>query len=238
LKRSGLRFSGLGWRLGLAAVVALIPVVAGRIVPSFTRNWLARRGAVPAWHCPAGSNRAALGVAHAGFLGWAIAPEFRPIGVLLVLGGALNLWRLLRWRGGETFPEPLLFVLHVGYGWLVLGSALLGLSVLGWGVPPSAAIHALTAGAVGTMVLAVMTRATRGHTGRALAADRVTTGIYLLVNGAAVTRIAAAFSAAWTMPLLVASASLWIAAFALFTLAIDQCSCSHGRMNKDNESAR
>ena len=113
--------SGLGWRLGLAAVIVLISVVAGRIVPSFTRNWLAKR---PGSDLPAGHgwiDRVALGILHAGLIGWAFLPEFRPVGLLLLLGAALNLWRLLRWRGIATTAEPLLLVLHVGYAWLVLG---------------------------------------------------------------------------------------------------------------------
>jgi uncharacterized protein involved in response to NO len=141
------------------------------------------------------------------------------MGALLIFGAARNFWRLLRWCGGATVAEPLLLILHVGYAWLAFGSALLGLSMLGWWVPQRAAIHALTAGTIGTMVLAVMTRATRGHTGRALSADRVTTAIYMLVTGGAVVRIAAPFSDTWTMLLLLASASLWIAAFGLFALA-------------------
>jgi uncharacterized protein involved in response to NO len=95
---------------------------------------------------------------------------------------------------------------------------LLGLATLGVDVPQSAAIHALTAGAIGTMTLAVMTRVARGHTGRALAADRTTVLIYILVNLAATLRIAVAVGGAWTMPLLVASASLWIGAFGLFVI--------------------
>jgi uncharacterized protein involved in response to NO len=95
---------------------------------------------------------------------------------------------------------------------------LLGLAVLFADVPLSAAIHALTAGAIGTMILAVMTRATRSHAGRELSADRVTILIYGLVTLAAIMRIAAVFGATWTMPLLIISASLWIAAFAGFML--------------------
>jgi uncharacterized protein involved in response to NO len=91
--------------------------------------------------------------------------------------------------------------------------------LLGADVPLSAAIHALTAGAIGTMILAVMTRATRGHVGRALSADRVTVLIYILVTLAAITRVAAAFATIWTMPLLIISAGLWISAFAAFVLA-------------------
>ena len=98
----------------------------------------------------------------------------------------------------------------------MLGAALLGLTVLDSDVPQSAAIHALTAGGIGTMILAVMTRATRGHSGRTLSADRGTIAIYLLVNIAAIIRVVAAIGEAWTMPLLVASAILWIGAFILF----------------------
>jgi uncharacterized protein involved in response to NO len=96
--------------------------------------------------------------------------------------------------------------------------ALLGLTAQGADLPISAAIHALTAGAIGTMILAVMTRATRGHTGHALSADRATSMIYVLVNLAAITRIAASFGAGWSMPLVIASAALWIAAFGSFAI--------------------
>ncbi len=209
---------GLGWRLGLAAVVLLISVVAGRIVPSFTRNWLAKRGAS---NPPAAGNtvdQAALGVLHLGLLSWALDPTFRPVGALLLLGAALHLWRMLRWHGVATMAEPLLLILHIGYGWLVVGAALLGFSTLGDTVPVSAAIHALTAGAVGTMIVAVMTRVTLGHTGRALTADRTTGLIYVFVGVAAVTRLLAAFAPDWSMALLVASACFWIAGFGLFVL--------------------
>ena len=211
--------SGLGWRLGLATIIVLISVMADRIVPSFTRNWLAKR---PGSKLPAGHgliDRFALGVLHAGLIGWAFLPEYQPVGLLLLAGAAINLWRLLRWRGIATTAEPLLLVLHVGYAWLVLGAALLGLAILSADVPLSAALHALRAGAIGTMILAVMTRTTRGHTGRDLSADRVTVLIYGLVTLAAITRIAAAFGATWTMPLLIISACLWIFAFAGFVLA-------------------
>ena len=209
---------GLGWRLGLAAVIVLISVVAGRIVPSFTRNWLAKRRAsgLPAVH--GWIDQVALGVLHAGLFGWTFLSTFRPIGVLLLLGAVLNLWRLLRWRGSATVAEPLLLILHVGYAWLVLGVALLGLTMLDAEIPQSAAIHTLTAGAVGTMILAVMTRVTRGHTGRDLSADRATSLIYILVTLAAIVRVATAFDMAHPMPLLIASACLWIAGFGLFAL--------------------
>jgi uncharacterized protein involved in response to NO len=211
--------SGLGWRIGLAAVIVLISVVAGRVVPNFTRNWLAKRQSskLPVLH--GWIDRIALGVLLVGLVLWAFLPQFRPSGLLLLLGAAFNLYRLLRWRGAATTAEPLLLVLHIGYAWLVFGIALLGLIALGIDLPASAAIHALTAGAIGTMILAMMTRATRGHVGRELSADRITSLIYVLVTLAAITRVAAAFTTVWTMPLLVVSACFWIAASGGFVLA-------------------
>jgi uncharacterized protein involved in response to NO len=208
---------GLGWRLGLAAVIVLISIVAGRIIPSFTRNWLAKRPHACLPETTKAVERAALGTLHTGMIGWAFVPDFRPVGILLLLGAATNLWRLTRWRGAATRTEPLLLILHIAYTWLVLGAGLLGLSVLGAG-PEQSALHALTAGAIGTMTLAVMTRATLGHTGHDLTADRVTSVIFLLVTLAASARVVAAASGSWVMPLLETSAALWIGAFALFVL--------------------
>ncbi|MGC2201625.1 MAG: NnrS family protein [Stellaceae bacterium] len=206
---------GLGWRLGLAGVILLISVVGGRVIPSFTRNWLARRPHARLPVTTKAVERAALGTLHTGMIGWAFVPDFRPVGVLLLLGAATNLWRLARWRGTATRTNPLLLILHIGYTWLVLGAGLLGLSVLAK-LAQSAAIHALTAGAIGTMTLAVMTRATLGHTGRELTADRSTIVIFLLVTVAAAARVVAAASGNWVMPLLETSAVLWIGAFVLF----------------------
>lgn len=207
---------GLGWRLGLSAMLVLISVVGGRIVPSFTRNWLAQRGAAALPAPPGMVDRVALGALHAGMLGWAAAPAFRPCGALLVLAGVLNLWRVWRWRGQATAGEPLLLVLHVGYAWLAVGAGLLGASLLTERLPLSAAIHALTVGAIGTIILAVMTRATRGHTGQTLTADRATKAIFALVSFAAAARLTAAGGAEWTDAWLIAAAGCWIAAFGLF----------------------
>jgi uncharacterized protein involved in response to NO len=206
---------GLGWRLGIAAIIILISVVAGRILPSFTRNWMAKRGfELPAPHGIV--DRIALGVLHTGLLAWVFLPDADVVGLTLIAGGVLNFWRLLRWRGGKAVDELLLLVLHLGYAWLVAGILLLGLSILLPSVPQSAAIHALTVGAMGTMILAVMTRATRGHTGRELSADSVTALIYLLVTLAAATRVAAPFAVHFYAPLLIFSAVCWVAAFGMF----------------------
>jgi uncharacterized protein involved in response to NO len=209
---------GLGWRLGLVAVIALISVIGGRIIPSFTRNWLVQRGATLLPAGPGALDRSALGVLHAGLLAWALRPAWAPLGVLLLAAAALNFWRVLRWRGLATLTEPLLAILHIGYLWVVVGTALLGASMLSGAVPRPAAIHALTAGAIGTMVLAVMTRVSLGHTGRMLSADRTTATIYLLAVLAAASRVAAEIAHSLFFPLMESSAALWIASFVLFAL--------------------
>ncbi len=210
--------AGLGWRLGLSAIVVLVSVIGGRIIPSFTYNWLAARKVMVQPAAQGLTDRAALGTLHAGLFGWAFAPNFAPIGALLLLSAAVNIWRLWRWRGTKTVAEPLLLILHIGYGWVCLGAGLIGASMLASEVPQSAGIHAMTVGAIGTMILAVMTRATRGHTGRRLIADGLTQLIYGCVIMAAITRIAAVFSSSLTTPLLIAAALFWIAAFGLFAI--------------------
>lgn len=208
--------TGYGWRLGLAAILILISVLGGRLTPAFTRNWLVNRNEtrLPP---PAGLlDRASLGVLHAALLAWVLFPTAHPTGVALLAGAAINLWRLLRWRGMAARPETTLLILHVGYGWLVLGVAALGIANLDTAFPLGAAIHALTAGAIGTMILAIMTRVSRGHTGRPLSADAATNLIYALVVLAAAARIAAALTHYTWKDLLIASAALWIGAFGLF----------------------
>ncbi len=210
--------SGLGWRLGMAAPLLLISVVGGRIIPSFTRNWLAKRkGArLPAAHGIV--DKAAIASLGAGLLLWAVLPDFLWSGVILMIAAIVNAWRLARWAGLSTWAEPLLFILHVGYAWLAIGTALLGLSILGAGVPIASAIHALTAGAVATMILAVMPRVTLGHTGRDLTANRATIAIFLLINTAAITRVCASWHPEAMMTFLAISGVCWIAAFGLFEI--------------------
>lgn len=208
--------SALGWRLGITCILVLISVIGGRIVPAFTRTWLQRRGIAATVPLTGPLDRISLGVLHTGLIAWVFLPDVPLVGVLLVAGAVLHFWRLARWRGLATTAELLVTILHVGYLWIPLGTLLLGLSLLSSLVPPAAAIHALTGGAFGTMMLAVMTRATLGHTGRALHADQTTVGIYGLVTLAVLLRIAAAWPGSLMMDLLEAAAAAWIAAFALF----------------------
>ena len=206
----------LGQRLGIATLLALIALVGGRIVPSFTRNWLAKNR--PAVRDPAPMGRldlACLLAIVAGLAGWVAVPDVASIP--LTVAGAAAAIRLWRWRGLATLREPLLFVLHAGYAWLAFGLAYMGLNgVFGW-APPGAPLHALTVGAIGTMTLAVMTRATLGHTGRTLRAGPATLAIYLLVTMAAVLRVAGPYTGHYVAAMSLAGAA-WTAAFALFVL--------------------
>lgn len=224
---------GLGWRLALSAILVLVSVVGGRIIPNFTRNWLSARQVerLQTVHGPV--DRVALGVLHAGLFGWAFLPTIWPVGIILVLGSMLNLWRLLRWHGVQTTAEPLLTILHIGYGWLCLGAGFLGVSVLSPAVPLSAGIHTLTVGAIGTMILAVMTRVTRGHTGGVLSADCVTVALYLCVFSATILRVTAAFFTEFLMTFLVTAAALWIAAFLLFIVRYGAMLCLSNKHMRD-----
>ncbi len=214
----GWDLAAYGWRLGLAAVLFLIALVGGRIVPSFTRNWLVKRQS-PALPAAFGRfDQAALLATAAALIAWTVRPESAAAGWLALAAAALNGLRLGRWRGWRTLAEPLLTILHLGYGWLVLGLGLLGLSLLTPWVPAAAALHALAAGAVATMTVAVMTRATLGHSGRALTAGAGTVTLYALVMAAAALRVAAPFFDDAAAAMTLAAGLLWIAGFGLFVL--------------------
>ena len=119
-----------------------------------------------------------------------------------------------------TAQEPILLVLHIGYLWLVVSLALLGISALTPSyLAPSTALHALTAGAIGTMTLAVMTRASLGHTVREIKAGGATLAIYVLVNMGALLRVAAPLFPGDHLNALTVSGIVWSAAFALFVLS-------------------
>jgi uncharacterized protein involved in response to NO len=209
----------LGNRLGIATLLALISLVGGRIVPSFTRNWLAK--AKPGMGAPAGEgglDRVALIVTALALLLWAFAPDAAiTASALLVAGIAVGV-RLARWRGWWTRQEPLLLILHAGYGWLAVGLLLLGLNGFVGALPATAALHALTAGAIGTMTLAVMTRATLGHTGRPLSAGLATRLIYILVTLAALLRVLSPFAGNSLGLILWLAGAAWTGAFGLFVL--------------------
>jgi len=209
----------LGNRLGLVTLLLLISLVGGRIIPSFTRNWLTKTRPTVTPPVPEGRfDIAALVVTAAALLSWVFAPDTPATSWAVAIAGLAVALRLSRWRGRHTGAEPLLLILHVGYGWLAFGLLLLGVNGLTDLLPATAALHALTVGAIGTMTLAVMTRATLGHTGRALVAGPATKVIYGLVTIAAILRVLSPLVGAQMEPGLWASGAAWSGAFALFAL--------------------
>ena len=205
--------TGYGTRIGIAAIVLLIMLIGGRIVPSFTRNWLARRGPgrLPV---PFGRfDMVAMVASGIALAAWIAVPEHRATAGLAAIAAALNVWRLSRWAGERTFGEPLVTVLHAGFVFVPLGFALVALAIARPDlVAATGALHAWTVGAIGVMSLAVMTRASLGHTGQPLTATRPIQAIYAAAALSAIARIAAAFDVL-REPMLHASATLWVLAF-------------------------
>jgi uncharacterized protein involved in response to NO len=194
-----------GIRIGIAVVVLLISLIGGRIIPSFTRNWLVRENP---GRLPAPFGRFDIIVVDASSL---------LAGAALALTGVLHLARLGRWAGDRTWRERLLLILHIGYAFVPLGFLLNGASAFGL-VPAGAGIHAWMAGAAGIMTLAVMTRATLGHTGQRLTASATTQLIYAAIIVAALARICAAVELLHYGPLLHLAAFAWAAAFLGFSI--------------------
>jgi uncharacterized protein involved in response to NO len=181
----------LGWQVAIGVIITLISVIGGRIIPSFTRNWMAKQGiktGLPSQ--PGRFDLVVIGATALAILAWITGPSDRVIGTTVIVAALLQAIRLARWRGWRTWRDPLVLVLHLGYAWIPIGLGLLGLAAAG-ALPRSAAIHAITAGAMTTMILAVMTRASLGHTARALKASPATVLVYLLVTGGAVLRVSA-----------------------------------------------
>jgi uncharacterized protein involved in response to NO len=211
---------GLGWRLALGLVIVMISLIGGRIIPSFTRNWLTKRGVregLPGQ--PGGFDLTTVAATALAFVGWVAAPESGWVGAGLALAALLQTLRLARWSGIRTWRDPLVLILHIGYCWVPVGIGLLGATILGAPIPRSAAIHALTAGAMGTMILAVMTRASLGHSGRELRAGPATMLLYVLVTLGALLRVAAPLVLIdYTLGMEVAAAA-WAGAFLLFAAA-------------------
>lgn len=209
----------IGARMGVATLVMLVALIGGRITPSFTRNWLAKIAPAGDEPAPFGAlDRFALATTLVALVAWVALPDTKPTAVLQIVAGAALFLRLMRWRGVRTLAEPMLFVLHLGYGWVALGFLLMGVNELLGVTDSTATLHALTAGAIGTMTLAVMTRATRGHTGHSLVADQGTVVIYVAITLAAVLRIGAPFTGDYYFVALAVAAGMWSLAYGLFVL--------------------
>jgi uncharacterized protein involved in response to NO len=211
----------LGQHLGLYGaleiVILMIAIIGGRIIPAFTRNTLAKWGvAAPVHSRPWIERGAILSLLLMAALDMSL-PMSRISGAASLLAALFQAIRLSQWQGHRTLRDPLLWVLHLGYAWLVLGLALKALALLQGVAMADKWLHALTAGAMGTMILAVMSRAALGHSGRQLVAPGPMAVSFILVSAAAVTRVflPAVFPGRYDHVIAVSGAA-WIAAYAIY----------------------
>lgn len=211
---------GLGLRIGLGAGVMMIAVISGRIIPSFTRNWLVQRGYTVLPSPPMQRfDKIALLVLLIALLVWVIRPEVALTGVLMIIAGSAHLVRLSRWAGHRTGVEPLVWSLHAGYAFVPLGALGLGVGILFPDtIGMAAAQHLWMAGAIGLMTLAVMTRATLGHSGQALTAGLGTQTLYLLLIASVLARVAAGWMPAQSEWLHMLAGLCWLGTFSIFIL--------------------
>ncbi|MDF2114045.1 NnrS family protein [Roseiarcaceae bacterium H3SJ34-1] len=219
-------------RAGLAVIVFLILLIGGRVVPSFTHNWLARKE-LAVRPVPFGRpDGIVMALSALALLLWVVNAEWNLTGTLLLAAGTANFWRLSRWRGWTTRSDRLVLVLHAGFFLAALGFLFAGARVFAPSlVSPATATHVWAIGAIGTMTLAMMTRATLGHVGRALTASRGTQFVYLAVIAAMFARIAMELFPIVMLPLMYMAAIAWVAAFAGFVIV-------YGRMLAEPKRAQ
>ena len=202
-------------RLGLFLVLGMIIMVGGRIIPAFSQNWLRS-------NCPESSavipafdriDSAAIALTALFGVGFVLWPNAGVTGVLGLLAAFAQALRLARWQGWRVGREPLLWVLHLGYAWIPVGFLLLSIAILGKPSLWESGIHALTYGAVGSLILSVAARVALGHTGRPLQSFPLMTLAFVLINLGALSRVIAQPGIGGWMTL---SIALWMGAYGLF----------------------
>lgn len=196
----------------LALIVLIETVMGGRVIPAFTMS------AIPGLRLnidPRLEKVTALASVLA-LMSWVFLPTASLSAPLLALAAALQLLRLASWKPWSTRSRPILWILHLSYAWIPVGFVLLAMSVMGW-IATSAGIHALAVGATGGLIIGMVTRTARGHTGRPLLASPVEVAAYSLVMLAAVLRVAVPLIAPeWLVASVIAAATAWSLAFALY----------------------
>jgi uncharacterized protein involved in response to NO len=198
------------------SMLLLVSVVAGRITPAFSRNWMKQKGINKLPEVRPRVDQLAFALTIATGFSVALFPFHVSNGIFALLAALTHGYRLSAWRGLATVSNPLLFVLHVAYAWIPIGYAMLASSLLGWTVVSGASLHVLTMGAIGFVVLAVTTRVSLGHTGRPLHASRSIVFAYWLMAIAVLVRLASHFAGSNAIYLINAAAAGWILVFAIF----------------------
>ena len=210
-------FASLCLHAGVDLAIVLIVVVGGRITPSFTANAFRRDGSAAVVRTRPWLDRAAIAAVVGVALANLLVPRTAASGALALLAALAVAARMSGWQTRRTLHDPLLWSLHLGYAWVAVGLAAVALADLSGLIPWSVGLHAETTGAIGTMVLAVMTRVALGHTGRPLVAPRAATAAYLLVSAAALVRtVGALLLPDPYLRVIALAALLWAAAFALY----------------------
>ncbi len=196
----------------LALIVMIECVMGGRVIPAFT---MAVTPGLKLVVRPA-LERFTLGATALGLLLWLLAAPALPTAAVLLLASALQLRRLLGWRSDVTRQRPILWILHAAYAWIPVALALLALAQFGL-VSNSAGVHALAVGATGGLIIGMVTRTARGHTGRPLQVARAEVLAYALVMTAALLRVVLPLLAPslYVVALLAATVA-WSAAFLIY----------------------
>ena len=204
----------LSVQIALDAVLFIMVVMGGRVIPMFTNNGVPGAGA--ARH--AMLEKLALGSVIALLAADLLHLQGVTLVALALCGALAHGLRWALWKPWRTLRAPLVWVLHAAYAWIPLHLALRGAAELGW-VSSSIATHALAVGAIGGLVIGMMTRTARGHTARPLRADRFDVACYTLVLSAALVRVGAPLvEPAWLTQAVIGSAALWSAGFALYAV--------------------
>lgn len=208
-----------GEHLGLNVIVLLMAVIAGRIIPAFSANWLKHNGGNPAWvtRSPWTDRLALASIALLILLDLLNAPT-EVLGAAALVAGGINGVRLWQWAGWRVAREPLLWILHLAYLWIVLALLLRAGALFDLGISSTLWQHALGVGGIGILLLGVMTRVSMGHTGRPLKLVRFGLMIYLAIIASAVIRVLAAARIIDYQVGLTTAALFWVLAFGLFVI--------------------
>jgi uncharacterized protein involved in response to NO len=210
-------------RLALASLVGLLIVIGGRVTPALTIAHLRGLGRAVALSRSTAIEVAAAGAAACALTAWILMPQAWLTAALCGLAAVAQGRRLVQWKGWRCVTLPSLLALHLGYGWITAGFALLAAhAAMPNGVTRAAAVHAWTIGGIGTMALAIMASMIRRHGGRAFRGSRAATAAFASITLCALARLAAEFLPGQRSVLVAAAGALWIGAFGLFLAAFSR----------------